>query len=355
MANALLDLVKKGDRDALNAYLSQQTIGSDNSGMTLNGQPNNALTAMTRQQMQPQMQTQIPAPEQQLPSNTITNASLGYSPMGVKTSYLGGAEGYYDKGGNFISQTPSGYTVNTSASDIAQWKAEGDRARQQQALADQFAKAKVMEQVGKAQQAVGGGVKPTWDAAAGGFVYAPSQESPQGRFVPVQGFTPPAKPLTEYQGQSVMFGTRAADAHNLLNSLEDKVSTTGLNAAHYLENVPLLGSASNAMLSPEQQRVAQAQRNFINAVMRRESGATIGPNEYAEARAQYLPQPGDSPDVIEQKRHNREMVIQGFSIGAGPGGKDINEVTKSNPYAQPAQSTQPTHPADIQDLLNKYK
>ena len=207
-----------------------------------------------------------------------------------------------------------------------------------------------MEQIGKAKEAMqGGGMKPTWDANAGGYVYAPSAENPQGKFVPVAGFTPPQKPLTEYQGQSVMFGTRAADAHNLLNSLEDTISTPGLKTAQALENIPLIGAAAHSMLTPEQQQVDQAQRNFVNAVLRRESGATISPTEFDNAKKQYFPQAGDSPAVIEQKRKSREMVINGFARGAGPGGKDIQDVADNNPYAQMKQTTQ-AHPQDLQAI-----
>ena len=53
----------------------------------------------------------------------------------------------------------------------------------------------------------------------------------------------------------------------------------------------------------------QAQKNFINAVLRRESGAAIGKDEFKQAREQYFAEPGDTESVLEQKRRNRQTVI----------------------------------------------
>ena len=54
----------------------------------------------------------------------------------------------------------------------------------------------------------------------------------------------------------------------------------------------------------------QAERNFINATLRRESGAAIAESEFDSARKQYIPQPGDSAGVLEAKRQNRLRIQQ---------------------------------------------
>lgn len=126
------------------------------------------------------------------------------------------------------------------------------------------------------------------------------------------------KPLTEAQGKAVLYGTRAQEAHNILNSLEGKYSPMAINAQNSAEDVPtwlgggLVSAAGNKMLSPENQKAIQAQRDFVTAVLRQESGATISPSEFDTARKQYFPQPGDSEDVIAQKKVNRETAIKGF-------------------------------------------
>lgn len=134
------------------------------------------------------------------------------------------------------------------------------------------------------------------------------------------------KPLTEYQGKSVTFGTRAAESHNVLNDLEGAYSTI---SANYLPSF---------INSPEGQKVQQAQANFVNAVLRQESGAAINASEFNNAKKQYFPQPGDSADVIAQKRQNRETVIKGFSRQAGPGGVDVREAMQA-PVLVPRKSS----------------
>lgn len=85
------------------------------------------------------------------------------------------------------------------------------------------------------------------------------------------------------------------------------------------------------MNSTEGQQAQQAQQNFVNAVLRQESGAAINSSEFDNARKQYFPQPGDSQEVITQKRRNRELVISGFARQAGPGGADIRQVFDNPP------------------------
>jgi hypothetical protein len=65
----------------------------------------------------------------------------------------------------------------------------------------------------------------------------------------------------------------------------------------------------------------QAKRDFINAILRRESGAVISEEEFANAEQQYFPQPGDGPEVIAQKRANRENAIRGIEVSAGQGAR----------------------------------
>jgi len=127
------------------------------------------------------------------------------------------------------------------------------------------------------------------------------------------------KPLTEYQGKAVTFGTRAAESSNILNNLEGEYSSM---SANYLPSF---------LNSSKGQQAQQAQQNFVNAVLRQESGAAINSSEFENARKQYFPQPGDKPEVIEQKKRNREMVIGGFARQAGPGGADIKQVFDNPP------------------------
>jgi hypothetical protein len=66
------------------------------------------------------------------------------------------------------------------------------------------------------------------------------------------------------------------------------------------------------------QSYMQAARNFINAQMRRESGAAIAPHEFENANKQYLPLPGDSEETSRQKAANRQYVTHTMVRSAGP-------------------------------------
>lgn len=138
----------------------------------------------------------------------------------------------------------------------------------------------------------------------------------------------PMPKLTEIQAKSQLFGSRAAEADRLIRELEGKYSPAAINAKMGAEGVwgvgGALGAAGNAMLSKEGQMAEQAQRDFINAVLRQESGAVIGESEFSNAKKQYFPQPGDSKEVLAQKMNNRRLAIEGLKVMAGPASSLVN-------------------------------
>lgn len=151
------------------------------------------------------------------------------------------------------------------------------------------------------------------------------QQDKQGNIRPVQGFAPKSggKTMTEGQAKANLFGSRMKESDRILTELEGKYSPLAVNSKMAAEKMPGLGGVAgavgNAMLSSEGQMAEQAQRDFVNAVLRRESGAVISEPEFANAQKQYFPQPNDSKAVLEQKRRNRQMAIQGLSAEV-PGG-----------------------------------
>ncbi len=115
-------------------------------------------------------------------------------------------------------------------------------------------------------------------------------------------------------------GTAAAYADRMLAAdqvLSDPALTTAMTdlIEQGKANVPVAG---NFLVSEEYQMAEQAQRDFVNAILRRESGAVISPSEFENAKKQYFPQPGDNPIVIEQKARNRRTAIEGVARAAGP-------------------------------------
>lgn len=111
------------------------------------------------------------------------------------------------------------------------------------------------------------------------------------------------------QAKASGYADRMFGAEPILRKFED-LNSSGIQAT-IAEHLP------NGVKSTERQQMEQAQRNFINAQLRRESGAAISESEFANARQQYFPQPGDKPEVIAQKRINRQEVISGMARDGG--------------------------------------
>lgn len=77
------------------------------------------------------------------------------------------------------------------------------------------------------------------------------------------------------------------------------------------------GMMGNYLLTPEYRQYEQAQRDFVNATLRQESGAVISEQEFDNARKQYFPQPGDDEATIAQKRRNRQVAMQAIREASG--------------------------------------
>jgi hypothetical protein len=96
----------------------------------------------------------------------------------------------------------------------------------------------------------------------------------------------------------------------------------------------VMSDVLSPLQSSETQQVIQAQRDFINANLRQESGAAIAASEFGNGVKQYFPRPGDKPELLAQKKRNRETSILGFSRAAGPAAFDAPEI--ESPTSSPA-------------------
>lgn len=134
---------------------------------------------------------------------------------------------------------------------------------------------------------------------------------------------PAPKELTAAQAQAMGYGTRTLQAAAVINSLGATVSKKPS------VNFPFGLGGLNALKSSSRQEYDQAQRNFVNAVLRRESGAAIAPSEFENAQKQYFPQYGDTPQVLVQKTQNRNTVIQNLLREGGQGNVDPTKLSVS--------------------------
>jgi hypothetical protein len=147
------------------------------------------------------------------------------------------------------------------------------------------------------------------------------------------------KPLNEAQGNATAFGMRMIESNKIINNLaKDGVNVPSILTG--LEKVPVLGGTLRAGVNmlpgslggqnEKEQSLIQAKKNFITAVLRKESGAAIGPEEYVTEDLKYFPQRGDSQLVIDQKADARRLAIEAMKIQAGPGSKHIVERKQPN-------------------------
>lgn len=178
------------------------------------------------------------------------------------------------------------------------------------------------------------------------------------------------KPMTETQSNATAFGMRAAEANNILKDIEKSGTTTtgGIRnvVSGTLGAIPLVGenlesksySALNFLSSADQQKTDQARRNFISAVLRKESGAAISPSEFANEEKKYFPQIGDSNKVIKQKQEARDLAIKALEIQAGPtGAKSIKaqQDSKLSPQDQEALNWANSNPNDARSAQIKQR
>ena len=108
------------------------------------------------------------------------------------------------------------------------------------------------------------------------------------------------------------FGVRVEQAEQVFNELEKG----GFDRASYQTSLQAT-ALPGALKSQDLKSQEQAERNFVNAVLREESGAAIAPSEFESAEKQYFPRAGDSAKVLAQKKRNRQVALAGFRAEAG--------------------------------------
>jgi hypothetical protein len=145
------------------------------------------------------------------------------------------------------------------------------------------------------------------------------------RAIPVEGMdTQTTNPfsngkMNEAQSKDGLYASRMINAETVIRDPAVTAAATSSGdrfTAAAAEKVPF--GLARGQISKEFQKFDQAKRDFINATLRRESGAVISKEEFENADKQYFPLPGDDKELLEQKRLNREEAIRGIAAGAGP-------------------------------------
>ena len=129
------------------------------------------------------------------------------------------------------------------------------------------------------------------------------------------------KAPTQAQFTAAGYATRVIQSKDVIDQNIDEIAK--LSASRYLYQRKL----PNILQSSLVQQQLQAERNFVNSVLRRESGAAIAQSEFDSAAKQYFPMPGDSAEVLAQKKANRDLTSQNLINESG------NAYQASNPFA----------------------
>jgi len=159
------------------------------------------------------------------------------------------------------------------------------------------------------------------------------QIGPDGRFYPVQpptgtsiesdgqgGFRvvsgPGAggmKPLTEGQSKDAVYATRAEGA---LATLDEYASTLTSRTDAALGMVPM--GFGRDYQDKNFQLAQQAGDEFLQAILRKDTGAAITIPEQSLYGDTYLPRPGDSPELLQQKAVSRRRALEAIKAGMPP-------------------------------------
>jgi GH24 family phage-related lysozyme (muramidase) len=190
-----------------------------------------------------------------------------------------------------------------------------------------------------------------YDERQGQAVYtAPSAEGgkpPAGYRMSADGqgleFIPggPADPALKVK--DVQFSEGASKAANFANMMQQSEAVL----APYKENpLGVVGQMNemwpegmaNRMRDPAYQAYRQSAMQWVRAKLRKESGAAISTPEFEGEFQTFFPQPGDTPEVIAQKKQARDAALMGMkaeSRGA------YDQLFQGGPPPQPGAGAAP--------------
>lgn len=128
-----------------------------------------------------------------------------------------------------------------------------------------------------------------------------------------------APDLNQDKSNALTFGRRVQKANDILAGVEIAGTDFFQNALNF---VPF--GAGRYFQNEQFKSYDDARRDFVNAVLRRESGAAIAESEFESANRQYFPVPGDSQRQIDEKRQRREQAAMLLIAASGPEGAAFN-------------------------------
>jgi hypothetical protein len=138
----------------------------------------------------------------------------------------------------------------------------------------------------------------------------------QGGFRMVQGSGAAgaaAKPFTEGQSKDVVYATRAKGALAALDPIANALTDRGDVAAGWL---PF--GLGGGMQDDNFQVAKTAGDEFLQAILRKDTGAAITSDEQALYGETYLPRPGDNEARLAYKAQARQRAVAAIEAGMSP-------------------------------------
>lgn len=202
-------------------------------------------------------------------------------------------------------------------------------------------------------QALGADGKPLYmspgAAVRQGAAPAPKEQAP-GMSVTLPDGTvvqQGGKALTEGQSKDSVYFTRASGAIPKLDQYGEALTQITGRIGSATEQ-----AGGNAIKSKEYQLAEQAGLEFLQAILRKDTGAAITKEEQSEYGRVYLPQPFDDPELLEQKKASRARALAAIRLGLPPdaiinaerAGVDLSASVMPTEQTAPAASTEAAAP-----------
>lgn len=121
------------------------------------------------------------------------------------------------------------------------------------------------------------------------------------------------KALTEGQSKDSVYFTRASGAIPKLDQYGEALTEITGRIGSVTEK-----AGGNFIKSKEYQLAEQAGLEFLQAILRKDTGAAITKEEQSEYGRVYLPQPGDSAELLDQKKASRARALAAIRLGLPP-------------------------------------
>ena len=152
-----------------------------------------------------------------------------------------------------------------------------------------------------------------------------AEEQRQYRESPFWKSPAAGKKTTEAERESMAYLERMRNEKELIETIENPPQRGGAFETRFQAWAP------HSWKTPEGQRYRAAAERWIIAKMRRESGAQIADKEMQREFEAFFPQPGDAPQVIEDKKKAREKAEESMRHQAGAAYMPSRSRTKTGP------------------------